>query len=190
MKVIDLSTDEEKKRTFFKVLGLASLAVIAATGLYGIAAAVLEGVEVVGETLVTIEFPPISAFPLFYSKPVTWLAAAIVALWFSVLELGKTRITRFSGFTRSILRFFAFFVAAMAAYEVLFNFTLWSGLIARDAILGQLNVDIIRNTYPNPKTPWNIVFATKMFAVLTIISSYAFYFLQRLEPAAFRRAPP
>lgn len=189
MRVIDRSTEEEKRRTFFKVLGLASLLVIATTGVYGVVAAVVDGVEVVGETLVTTEFPPISAFPLFYSKPVTWLAAAIIALMFSVLELGKARIARLSGSARGFLKFFAFFVAAMASYEVLFNFTLWSGLIARDAILGQLNPDIIPNPFPNPRTPWNIVFATKMFTVLVIISSYAFYFLQRLESGAFQKAP-
>jgi hypothetical protein len=69
----------------------------------------------------------------------------------------------------------------MATYEVLFNFTLWGGLIASDSILGELNVDIIKNTFPNPETPWNIVFATKLFTVLTIISAYSFYYLQRIE---------
>lgn len=181
MKLIDLSSDEQRRRTVFRVLGVAALGVVVATSLYGLVATIIQGVDVVGQTLVEIEFPPISAFPLFYSKPVTWLSAAILVLWFCVLELGKERIARIQPLTRSFLKFLAFFVAGMAFYEVLFNFTLWSGLIAKGAIVGELNPDVMINPFPNPKTPWSIVFATKMFTVLTIVSAYSFYYLQRLE---------
>lgn len=181
MKMIDLSTEEEKVRTFYKLISLISLLVISITSAYGILATIIQGGNVVGEILVTLEVPPISVFPLFYSKPITWLSAAILALYFSSLELGKDMVMQWRKFHRDILKFFAFFVCAMATYEVLFNFTLWGGLIASDSILGELNVDIIKNTFPNPETPWNIVFATKLFTVLTIISAYSFYYLQRIE---------
>ncbi|MFQ6135068.1 MAG: hypothetical protein ACE5KU_04565, partial [Nitrososphaerales archaeon] len=71
MKIIDLSTDREKVRTFFRLVGLFSLFVIISTSAYGVLASIIQGVNVVGETLVTFEVPPISAFPLFYSKPIT-----------------------------------------------------------------------------------------------------------------------
>ena len=181
MKIIDLSTEEEKIRTFYKLISLISLLIISITSAYGILATIIQGGNVVGEILVTLEVPPISVFPLFYSKPITWLSASILALFFSSLELGKDKVIQWSKPRRNFLRFLAFFVAAMAAYEVLFNFTLWSGLIARDSIIGELNVDLIKNTFPNPETPWNIVFATKLFTVLAIISAYSFYYLQRIE---------
>ena len=187
MKMIDLSTEEEKIRTFYKLISLISLLVISITSAYGILATIIQGGNVVGEILVTLEVPPISVFPLFYSKPITWLSASILALFFSSLELGKDKVIQWSKPRRNFLRFLAFFVAAMAAYEVLFNFTLWSGLIARDSIIGELNVDIIKNTFPNPNTPWNIVFATKLFTVLTIISAYAFFYLQRIESIISQR---
>jgi hypothetical protein len=181
MKLVDLSTDEEKIRTVFRLVGLVALFIIVSTTVYGLLAAIIQGVNVVGETLVTFEFPPISVFPLFYSKPVTWLAASILALYFAMLELSVERVSSWSKPLRDFLRFVSFFVGAMAFYEVLFNFTLWSGLIARDAIIGELNVDIIRNPFPNPGTPWNIVFATKLFTVLMILATYSFYYLQRIE---------
>ena len=181
MKIINLSNEEEKIRTFFKLISLISLVVIISTSIYGILGTLIQGGNVVGEVLVTLEVPPIEVFPLFYSKPITWLSAAILAFYFSSLELGKDMVMQWRKFHRDILKFFAFFVCAMATYEVLFNFTLWGGLIASDSILGELNVDIIKNTFPNPETPWNIVFATKLFTVLTIISAYSFYYLQRIE---------
>jgi len=181
MKIINLSNEEEKIRTFFKLISLISLVVIISTSIYGILGTLIQGGNVVGEVLVTLEVPPIEVFPLFYSKPITWLSAAILALYFSSLELGKDMVMQWRKFHRDILKFFAFFVCAMATYEVLFNFTLWGGLIASDSILGELNVDLIKNTFPNPETPWNIVFATKLFTVLTIISAYSFYYLQRIE---------
>ena len=181
MKIIDLSNEEEKIRTFFKLISLISLVIIISTSIYGVLGTLIQGGNVVGEVLVTLEVPPIEVFPLFYSKPITWLSAAILALFFASLELEKDRVMQWQKFHRDIIKFFAFFVCAMATYEVLFNFTLWGGLIASDSILGELNVDIIKNTFPNPETPWNIVFATKLFTVLTIISAYSFYYLQRIE---------
>jgi hypothetical protein len=189
MKIVDLSTHEEKVRTFFRLVGLGSLFIIVATTVYGVLAAVIQGGNVVGETLVTFEFPPISIFPLFYSKPITWLSASILALYFSVLELNIDRVSSWRKPSRDLLKFVAFFVGAMALYEMLFNFTLWSGLIARDAIIGELNVDLIRNPFPNPRTPWNIVFATKLFTVITIIATYSFYYLLRIESEHGQETP-
>ncbi len=188
MKIIDLSTEEEKIRTFFRLISLVSFVIIISTLTYGILGTIIQGGNVVGEILVTLEVPPIEVFPLFYSKPITWLSAAILAIYFSSLELGKDRIMKWQKKRRDILKFFAFFIGAMAVYEVLFNFTLWSGLIASDAILGELDVDLIKNTFPNPETPWNIVFATKLFTVLAIISGYSFYYLERIQSMVNERS--
>lgn len=183
-----LMTDQSKLIFLLKSVSIVSLFIIVATTSYGIITALTQDVDAVGETLVTFEVPPISVFPLFYSKPITWLSAALIALYYSVLELNKERVISWSPPRRDFLKFIAFFVGAMAFYEVLFNFTLWSGLIARDSIIGELNVDLIRNPFPNSQTPWNIVFATKLFTVVMILSMYSIYYLQRLESKYFGNA--
>ncbi len=57
MKIIDLSTDREKVRTFFRVVSICSLVVIVSTSAYGLLAAIIQDADVVGETLVTFEVP-------------------------------------------------------------------------------------------------------------------------------------
>ncbi|MCH8022951.1 MAG: hypothetical protein IH932_04325, partial [Thaumarchaeota archaeon] len=52
MKLIDISSDEEKTRSVYRVLAIIASIVIIGTGSYGVVAASQLGVEVVGETLV------------------------------------------------------------------------------------------------------------------------------------------
>ena len=168
-------------KTFYRIVVIICSSIIIVTLSYGIIAALTQGIEVVGLTLVTIEFPPMNIFPLFYSKPVTWFAAAFLVFWYCSLELNMEKIKSIPKPIRDFLKFLAFFIGSMAIYEVLFNFTFWSGQMAADAIRLQLNPDIIVNPFPNPESPWSIVFATKLFTILTIISFYSFYFLQKIE---------
>jgi hypothetical protein len=44
---------------------------------------------------------------------------------------------------------------------------------------GHLNLDNISISYPNPDTPWNLVFATKMTLAGFLISAHAFYIITR-----------
>lgn len=179
--MIDLSNEEEKIRTAYRIIFIVSVIVMIATVTYGTAVAIIQGVDVVGETFVTVEFPPPEVIPFFYAKPVTWLAASIIAFWFSFFELKKERILRLPKFVRQICMFIAFFIAAIAFYEVLFNFTIWGALMAKEAIVGELNPDLLKNPFPDPEMPWNLVFATKLFFVVTVVAFYTFYFLQRIE---------
>ena len=183
LKLIDLSTEEEKTRTVYKIICIVSAVVMIITATYGIVAGIIQGVDVVGETFVTVEFPPPEVFVFFYAKPVTWLAASIIAFWFSFFELQKNRILMIPKFIRQTGMFIAFFIAAMAFYEVLFNFTIWGALMAKEALgeLASWNPDILQNPFPNPEVPWNLVFATKLFVVITIVAIYTFYFFQRIE---------
>jgi hypothetical protein len=41
------------------------------------------------------------------------------------------------------------------------------------------DIDVLNIPYPNPDTPWNLVFATKMFLAAFVISAHAFYVLSR-----------
>ncbi len=171
----------DKARALHKIAAIFSLMIIAATTSYGVVMSILNGVEVVGQTFVDVEFPPIHVFPIFYMKPITWLSFALIVLTYSSLELFQERIAQLSKFGRSFIKIVLFVVASLSTYEVLFNFTLWSGLIATDALLGKLNPDIITNPFPNTKIPWNINFATKMYFSLTIVAAYSFHVISRVE---------
>ncbi|NWG09544.1 MAG: hypothetical protein HXX80_04455 [Nitrososphaerales archaeon] len=179
LELIGQPSEKERIRTVYKIICIVTAAIIVAITVYGIVATVVQGVEVVGETLVNIEFPPMEF--LFYAKPTTWLVASMIAFWFCFLELNKERILNLPRSIRQVCTLLAFFVLSMALYEVLFNFTIWGGLIASTSILGELNPDVLVNPFPNPEVPWNLVFATKIFFVITIISFYTFYFLRRIE---------
>ncbi len=179
LKLINLSNEEEKIKTMYRIICLASFIIIITVTIYGIVTAAILDIDVIGETFVNVEFPPI-VFP-FYAKPITWFMASMIVFWFSLLELEKEMISKFSKFKRQLFKLIAFFVGAMTLYEVLFNFTLWGSLMAASEILGELNPDVLLNIYPNPEVSWNLVFATKMFLLITIISFYTYYFLRRIE---------
>lgn len=171
----------DRTQILYKIAAIFSLVIIIITTSYGIIMSVFRDVEVVGQTFVDVEFPPIHVFPIFYMKPVTWLSFALVMLTYSGLELGRERIILLSKFKRSLIKIILFGAISLSTYEVLFNFTLWSGLIATDSLLGKLNPDIIINPFPNTKIPWNINFATKMYFSLTIVSVYSFYVINKIE---------
>ena len=170
---------EEKVTKLYRAVAYVSMFIIILTTSYGIIATIFSGVEVVGETFVNVEFPPIHIFPFFYMKPITWLFSSILLFAFSGLELSKTRVGLLSPFTISLIKIAVFAVTSLSLYEVLFNFTLWSGLIATDSLLGKLNPDLIINPFPNPEIPWNIVFATKLYLAATIVGIYLFYFISK-----------
>jgi len=164
----------------YKIVCLISFAIIIIVTIYGIITALMYGIKVVGETFVNLEFPPPTISPI-YAKPITWFMASLIVFWFSFLELNRETILKFSKLSRQLFMLITFFIGAMALYEVLFNFTLWGSLMGASKILGELNPDILINPFPNPEIPWNLVFATKIYLSLTIISFYTFYFLSRLS---------
>ncbi len=180
MGLISFSNEEDKIRTMYKIVCLASFFIIITVTIYGIVTAMMYGIKVVGETFVNSEFPPPTIFPI-YAKPISWFMASVIVFWFSLLELNKEMISKFSKFKRQLFMLIAFFVGAMSLYEVLFNFTLWGSLMGASEILGELNPDVLITPFPNPEIPWNLVFATKIFLSVTIISFYTFYFLRRIE---------
>ncbi len=182
MKLLGFSSDEQRTRSLYIVLAIIAGIVILVTGSYGVVATSQLGVEVVGETLVTGEFPPISGLPLYKPKPVTWLMSALFVLAYAGLNLNRKLISTFPPFLLQSLKLFSLFVVLLAVYEIFFNFTLWGSLMAADQLRGQLNPDILTNPFPLQTVQWNLVFATKMFTLITAVSIYFYYFLQRLVP--------
>ena len=175
----------DKYTTIHRIVVLISLSVILIISAYGVVATVLGHINVVGETLVDVEIPPPQLFPL-YAKPVSFLMGAALALTFSGFELVKPRMLGFSRTQISFLKLIAFVGMALAAYEVFYNFAIWTAQIATNSLLGSLNPDVIINQFPNPKKPWNLVFATKLTTTLLAIGLYTFYVVRQVEARQFK----
>lgn len=171
--------DEGRITLLYKVIAVVAAVTTAVVSLYALGTYLRYGSEAVGDVLVQVEFPPPDLFPLFYAKPVTWLSVSIVALWFSVLQLLRPRIAKISPLGRTVLRFIAFLAISVTVYEVLFNFSLWSALMASENLRGRFNPDLLINPYPNPEIPWNLVFATKIYTAALVMSLYSFFYLHR-----------
>lgn len=165
---------------FHQVIVIASTSIILLLIAYGISATITGHINVVGETLVDVEIPSPQVSPLT-AKPISILMVASLGLAFSGFELAKPKFLKLSSSQMSILKLFAFLAIALTAYEVLYNFAIWTASIASTSLLGVLNPDILINQFPNPKTPWNLVFATKLATTGLAISVYTFYVLRQAE---------
>jgi hypothetical protein len=112
-------------------------------------------------------------------KLVSYLAIFSVITWFCVTKIGYKRVQNTPKIVRSVLSVLSLILIVVAAYEFVYNFTVWGSLITVNTINNSLNVDEINISYPNPETPWNLVFATKMTLAALIISCHAFYVINR-----------
>jgi len=113
------------------------------------------------------------------AKLVTYLMISSVVGWYCVTKLGRSKTENLSKTARSMLRLLALAIAVVTFYEVIYNFVVWNALMTADAISGIIRIDVLNIPYPNPTTPWSLVFATKMFLSAFVISSHAFYLMSR-----------
>lgn len=175
----DLKNDDSRTRNFFLIVFYASavgMVIITSYGLYISAGEYIKtGRIVIGEVLVNTEVP-FSGF----AKLVTYLMILSVVTWYSVTKIGGEKVTNIRNSSKSILQLIAIAIAVIALYEFMYNFIIWSSLITDNALKGIANTDQINISYPNPETPWNLVFATKMNLAAFLISAHAFYKISRL----------
>jgi hypothetical protein len=132
------------------------------------------GKVVVGEVLVNTEFPAQGL-----AKLVTYLMIVSVVGWYCVTKLGGDKVKDIPKSIKSILQLIVLTIAVIALYEFIYNFTIWSSLITTDAMKGIIRLDDINLPYPNPKTPWNLVFATKMSLAAFLIAAHGFYIMSK-----------
>ena len=132
------------------------------------------GRVVIGEVLVETEFPFTGL-----AKLVTYLMIASVVGWYCVVKIGGDAVSKIPNWLKSVLQLFVLVVAIVALYEFVYNFIVWNSLITADAIQGILDFDDKNVAYPNPKTPWNLVFATKMSLSAFLISAHGFYTMSK-----------
>lgn len=131
---------------------------------------------VIGEVLVETEFP-IKGL----AKLVTYLMIVSVVCWYCVVKLGGDKVKNVPEWLKSILQLTVLIIAVVALYEFVYNFIVWNSLITADVIAGRLDIDGLKIQYPNPETPWNLVFATKMSFAAFLISAHGFYVISKQE---------
>jgi len=131
---------------------------------------------VIGEVLVETEFPIQGV-----SKLVTYLMVVSVVGWYCVVKLGADKAKSIPKSLKSVLQLIVLAIAVVALYEFVYNFIIWNSLITADAIKGVINFDGVNVPYPNPKTPWNLVFATKMSLAAFLIAAHGFYTMSKSE---------
>lgn len=180
-----LLRDNDGFRLIHKIIVLVCSFVILLISSYGIVAEITGHIDIVGAVLVNIEIPSPSIFPI-YAKPVSYLMIAALALTYSSFELAKPHMIHFSKSQISFIKLLAFVGIALAAYEVFYNFAIWTAQIATNSLLGSLNPDVIINSFPNPKTPWNLVFATKLSTTVLAVSLYVFYVVRQIEREIYK----
>jgi hypothetical protein len=173
-------TDQSRFRGLHTSVCLVCASILLTITSYGIVASVLGHINVVGETLVDVEVPSPQVFPL-YAKPISFLMVAALGFTYSGFELVKPTMRGFTKTQVSFLKLIAFVGLVLAAYEVLYNFAIWTAEISTASLLGALNPDVLLNQFPNPKTPWNLVFATKLSVTVFAAALYSFFVIRNFE---------
>ena len=164
------------------MVACASFVVMGAILVYALISLVMEGIGVIGSSLVDVELPNPYISPV-YAKPITLLYAAALIFMYTELELIRERVVKLQDGTVHVFRLLAFFAAVVAFFELAYNLIFWGGEIAAESVLGHLNPDTIANYYPDLTHPINLVFATKIAAAVLIAGVYVFYYLTRVQDA-------
>jgi hypothetical protein len=141
----------------------------------------------IGSQFVLSEWPPPAISPYFYAKPITWFSYFSFLYWAFGLESFRARFFTMSYRVRRFLFIGTAFVAFGAFYEIFFNFTIWSALLAVCSTT-PCNPDTLVNIFPNLRTPLNLTFATKVVTTVFGLSVYSLWFLHRIDRDMDRKA--
>ena len=165
-------------RTVYLIVFYISAIFMATITFYALYQSIVEYAEtgkiVIGEILVKTEFPFKGL-----SKLITYLMIVSVIAWYCVTKLGADKVKEVSPALRSILQIIVLAIVVVSLYEFVYNFVVWSSMITLNALGGSINLDSINIPYPNPQTPWNLVFATKMSLAAFLISAHGFYIISK-----------
>lgn len=170
--------EDVRTRKIFLVIFYCCAIIMAAITFYALYVSIGEYIKtgrvVVGEVLVNTEFPTQGL-----AKLVTYLMIVSVVGWYCVTRLGGDKVKDIPKSIKSIFQLIVLAIAVIALYEFIYNFIIWSSLITADAMKGIIRLDDINLPYPNPKTPWNLVFATKMSLAAFLIAAHGFYIMSK-----------
>lgn len=170
--------DEKRARTVYLLVFYFCAIVMASITVYSLYVSIDEylrtGQVVIGEVLVYTEFP----FPGL-SKLITYLMIVTVVGWYCVTKLGGEKVRNIPESAKAILQVVVLAIFVISIYEFIYNFIIWNSFITVDAINGIVRLDDISVPYPNPETPWNLVFATKMSLSALLISAHGLYTISK-----------
>lgn len=176
--ILTVERDELLSRRFYLVVFYICAIVMAVITFYSIYVSLNEylntGKVIIGEVLVNTEFPFKGL-----AKLVTYLMIVSVVGWYCVTKLGGEKVKNIPKSIKTILQLVVLVLLIISIYEFFYNFIVWNALITADLLQGQLKLDNLYMPYPNPHTPWNLVFATKMSLAALIISSHGFYVISK-----------
>ena len=176
--ILTVERDELLSRRFYLVVFYICAVIMTVITFYSIYVSLTEylatGKVIIGEVLVNTEFPFKGL-----AKLVTYLMIVSVVGWYCVTKLGRDKVKNIPKSIKSILQLVVLVLLIISIYEFFYNFIIWNALITADLLQGQLKLDNLYMSYPNPNTPWNLVFATKMSLAALIISSHGFYVISK-----------
>ena len=186
MRRFNHQIEEQRTRTVFIIAFYVSAIVMLSICFYALHISAGEYLKnnrlVIGEILVRTEFP-IQGSP----KLVTYLMIASVVSWFCVTKLAGERVNVIPESLKSLCQLFILAIAVITLYEFVYNSVLWNSFLTIEVISGDFRLDGISVPYPNPETPWNLIFATKMTLAAFLISAHAFYIISKSK--RFRQDP-
>jgi len=175
---LTVERDELLSRRFYLVIFYICAIIMTVITFYSIYISLNEylntGNVIIGEVLVNTEFPFKGL-----AKLVTYLMIVSVVGWYCVTKLGGDKVKDISKSMKTILQLVVLVILIISIYEFFYNFIIWNALITADLIQGELKLDALYMPYPNPHTPWNLVFATKMSLAALFISSHGFYIISK-----------
>ncbi len=173
-----IERDELLSRRFYLVIFYICATIMTVITFYSIYTSLNEylntGNVIIGEVLVNTEFPFKGL-----AKLVTYLMIVCVVGWYCVTKLGGDKVKNIPKSMKTIFQLVVLVILIISIYEFFYNFIIWNALITADLIQGELKLDALYMPYPNPHTPWNLVFATKMSLAALIISSHGFYIISK-----------
>lgn len=174
----ELRRPDAKTHLMYKIVCGASGAVIIAMLAYGVTTSALYAsgsIPVIGQNMVNVSFP----LP-YFTQPVTYLSVASVTFFYTGLRLYQNKVAQWSHLTLASLQLVAIVVAFGSAYAVMYNFMLWGSYFSVQVLYNSITANPNFISSPGP-TPWNLVFATKVFMSLFVISGYTVYFLRKVH---------
>ena len=175
---MQFGSEKDKSMNVFIITFYLSATVMLFICFFGLYISVVEylktGRIVVGEVLVNTEFPLLS-----HVKLVTYLMIASVLSWFCVTKFTGDKMKNIPQSIKSALQLIMLAIAVIAIYEFTYNFFLWNSFATANLVKGVYKLDSISIPYPNPKTPWNLIFATQMTLSAFLISAHGFYLISK-----------
>jgi hypothetical protein len=172
----ELRRPDAKTRLMYKIVCGASGITILVTLAYGVATSALYAsgsIPVIGQNMVNVSWP----LP-YLAQPVDYLSVASVIFFYTAIRLWQNKVAQWSHLELASIQLVAIVVAFASAYEIMYNFMLWGSYFTVQVLSHGIDPNILSS--PGP-TPWNLVFATKVFMSLFVVSGYTVYFLRKVH---------